>query len=241
MTEWFESWFDTPYYHILYQNRDYSEAEVFIQNLFQHIDLDHDKQVLDLACGKGRHAIFVNSLGYHTTGVDLSPRSIDEAKTFENDTLQFLQHDMRNPLPSERFDLVLNLFTSFGYFETFQENLKVLKAIHDGLNEDGQLVIDFFNANQVKQEIVAFEKKTMEGITFNLSKTIENGMIIKNVAFQDKGKAFNYQEKVQLIELSDFEKMLAATNFEITDIFGDYHLTPFNTSSDRLIIIAKKK
>ena len=125
MKEWFESWFDTHYYHVLYKNRDHSEAEVFIKNLFNELAIQPGVNVLDLACGKGRHSIFVNSLGFDTTGVDLSTKSIAEAKINESETLRFFEHDMRNPLPNSEFGLVLNLFTSFGYFDCDDDNLAV--------------------------------------------------------------------------------------------------------------------
>ena len=77
---WFQSWFNTPYYHILYQNRDYKEAELFIKNLVRYLNLDAlDDSILDLACGQGRHSIFLNSLGFRVTGIDLSEKSIKHA------------------------------------------------------------------------------------------------------------------------------------------------------------------
>src|SRR5690554_744393 len=83
---WFETWFDTSYYHILYQNRDFVEAERFITNLLAFLKLPAGSNCLDLACGKGRHSVFLNKHGLKVTGVDLSENSINEAKTFENET-----------------------------------------------------------------------------------------------------------------------------------------------------------
>lgn len=241
MREWFESWFDTSYYHILYQNRDYSEAELFIKNLFKYLDLAKDGRVLDLACGKGRHAIFVNSLGFNTMGVDLSRESIEEAKKNENSGLKFEVHDMRDPIEGESFDLVLNLFTSFGYFESTDENQKVLNAVSTYLNPNGKLVIDFLNPDFIRNNIVEAEQKEIDGIKFKISKSIQDEKIIKNISFEDKGKQFDYQEKVQLIDKKEFERLLTNANFEIENVFGDYQLSPFTENSERLIIVAKKK
>ncbi|WP_066759458.1 class I SAM-dependent DNA methyltransferase [Crocinitomix algicola] len=241
MREWFESWFDTSYYHILYQNRDYSEAELFIKNLFNYLDLAKDGRVLDLACGKGRHSIFVNSLGFNTMGVDLSRESIEEAKKNENSGLKFEVHDMRDPIEGESFDLVLNLFTSFGYFESTDENQKVLNAVSTYLNPNGKLVIDFLNPDFIRNNIVEAEQKEIDGIKFKISKSIQDEKIIKNISFEDKGKQFDYQEKVQLIDKKEFERLLTNANFEIENVFGDYQLSPFTKNSERLIIVAKKK
>jgi len=76
---WFASWFDTPYYHILYKERNYREAQIFMDNLTHYLNLPEKAKVLDLACGKGRHAIYLNQLGFEVIGADLSENSIAEA------------------------------------------------------------------------------------------------------------------------------------------------------------------
>lgn len=241
MKEWFESWFDTPFYHILYRNRDHSEAELFIRNLFKELSIDKEKTVLDLACGKGRHAIFVNSMGYKTYGADLSISSIEQAKKKENKSLRFFQHDMRLPIKNQTFDLVLNLFTSFGYFDSTSENLKVLNSVHSYLNADGRFVIDFLNADYICENMVESEQKVIEGIEFNIAKSIKDEIIVKDISFEHEGESFHFQEKVQLIRLEKFNELLDAANFKIEKVFGDYRLGDLNDNSERLIIIAKKK
>ena len=74
--EWFSEWFNSPYYHILYQNRDYKEAESFIENLIHKQHFVRTQHFLDLACGKGRHAIYLNSKGFKVLGLDIAPESI---------------------------------------------------------------------------------------------------------------------------------------------------------------------
>jgi 2-polyprenyl-3-methyl-5-hydroxy-6-metoxy-1,4-benzoquinol methylase len=127
--EWFEAWFDTSYYHSLYKNRDEIEAKKFIENLVHFLKLKNGQPVLDLACGKGRHSITLNELGLNVLGVDLSKNSIESAKNSENETLKFDIHDMRENLSSNSFDVVFNLFTSFGYFDNLTDNSKVIKYI----------------------------------------------------------------------------------------------------------------
>jgi SAM-dependent methyltransferase len=101
---WFEDWFNTPYYHILYKDRDYKEAENFISNLTKELKLPTHSSIIDLACGKGRHSVFLNQLGFEVLGVDLSEESILHNKQFENSAspkLEFKVHDMRNELYPE--------------------------------------------------------------------------------------------------------------------------------------------
>jgi len=241
MKNWFDSWFDTKYYHILYKNRDYSEAENFITNLTADLKINPNKSILDLACGKGRHSIFLNKLGYKTTGVDLSKQSIEHANQFKTPTLDFFVHDMREQIKNNSFDYVFNLFTSIGYFEDESDNLKMLNSIDSYTNEDGVLVIDFMNANKVISNLVLDEVKVVEGITFTINRKVENGFIIKTISFTDKNQKFNFQEKVQALELHHFENYLKETNFSIYKVVGDYNLGNFDVEkSNRLIIFAKK-
>ena len=118
---WFAHWFDSPYYHLLYKNRDNEEAQVFINKLVSHFKIPKKSKILDIACGKGRHATYFNKKGMDVMGVDLSHNSINSAKKAENATLKFAVHDMRKVFQKNRFDIVTNLFTSFGYFEKDEE------------------------------------------------------------------------------------------------------------------------
>ena len=241
-SEWFETWFDTSYYHILYQNRDFNEAERFINNLLIQLELPKSSSCLDLACGKGRHSVFINKKGFKVTGVDLSANSISEAKPFENKTLSFDTHDMREVYKENKYDIVFNLFTSFGYFEEYEDNLKVLDSVNKMLVSNGIVVIDFMNADYALDHLVDKEVKTLDGIHFNITKSYNGKHIFKNIDFTDKDKEYHFQEKVQAIKKEEFENLLEKTGFEIQNIYGDFSLSPFNRKeSDRLIIIAKKK
>ena len=109
---WFKEWFNTPYYHTLYQHRNYQEAEQFIKNLIVFLAPNREAKFLDIACGKGRHSYQINQMGYETIGYDLSEHSILSALKMENKSLHFYTHDMRNLFRTNYFDFALNLFTS---------------------------------------------------------------------------------------------------------------------------------
>ena len=176
--KWYQSWFDTPYYHILYQQRNYDEAQRFIKNLVAYLKINENQNILDLACGKGRHSIFLNSLGYNVTGVDLSKQSILEASKSTNARLKFMIHDMRYPLEN-KYDIILNLFTSFGYFDSTQDNFDVLKTIKNSLNKDGIGVIDFMNSEYVIQHLVPSNTIEIEGIQFDIKRTLKKASLLK--------------------------------------------------------------
>jgi SAM-dependent methyltransferase len=236
---WFSTWFDTPYYHILYKNRNDEEAQAFMDNITHYLNMPENGTILDLACGKGRHSIYLNKLGYNVTGVDLSENSIAIAKESSNETLQFKTHDMREPM-NETYDAVFNLFTSFGYFDTHEDNIKTLKAIKESINEYGFGVIDFFNADFIIENLVAEESKEIDGITFHIKRAVENKKIIKEIRFEDKGESFFFTEKVSAFTLADFEAMMEEAGIYLLEIFGDYKLRKFYKSqSERLILLFK--
>ncbi|MGZ9733858.1 class I SAM-dependent methyltransferase [Flavobacterium sp. GNP002] len=236
---WYTSWFDTPYYHILYKDRNYREAQVFMDNLTHYLNLPEKAKVLDLACGKGRHSIYLNQLGFTVLGADLSENSITEATKNTNETLHFKVHDMREPF-EEKFDAIFNLFTSFGYFENDEDNLTTLKAIKESLSEYGFAVIDFMNVAQVLETLVPEETKTVEDIDFQIKRYLKDGHIYKEIDFEDKDQKFHFTEKVKALTLKDFEELMEEAGIYLLDIFGDYKLKKFHkTDSERLIMIFK--
>jgi len=234
---WYASWFDTPYYHILYKDRNDSEAQLFMDNLTSFLKLSKSSKVMDLACGKGRHSIYLNTLGYHVTGVDLSEKSITHAKQFENDTLKFDVHDMTKPY-HDTFNAVFNLFTSFGYFEDESCNLKAITSIKENLKTNGFGVIDFMNTDYVLNNLVNQDVKTVEGITFTLKRNLIDGYIVKDISFEADNEYFNYQERVRAFKLQDFKLLFEKANVTLCHVFGDYNLNSFDSkTSERLIMV----
>lgn len=246
--EWFAEWFDSPYYHLLYNNRDANEARAFIQKLVENLDLSSGAPVLDLACGKGRHAITLASLGFAVVGADLAPNSIAAAKEAQNKqpelNLNFIVHDMRELIENQQFAAVFNLFTSFGYFDQLADNQAVCLAIAQMLLPNGLLVIDFLNANKVIANLVAEETILRNEVNYEIRRWADTGHIYKEISIHDPKQAQKigpFTERVQALSLADFQELLAS-HFELIQTFGAYDLSPFDLeTSDRLILIAQKK
>ncbi len=240
--DWFNTWFDTSYYHQLYQNRNDEEAELFITSLINFLKLTPLSPVMDLACGKGRHSKTLNELGMDVLGVDLSPNSILKASELQNDYLKFGVHDMREVMEGVSFKAIFNLFTSFGYFDEVSDNHRVMQAINKMLEPKGYLVIDFMNVDKVTANLVAKETKVIDGISFDLERRNDGKHIYKDIRFHDENQFFHFTERVQALKESDFESLLAQNGFDLLHTFGDFHLNPFDhENSDRLIIIAQKR
>ncbi len=237
--QWYASWFDTPYYHILYKDRDHSEAQMFMDNLTSYLNIPEGGKILDLACGKGRHSVYLNELGYNVTGVDLSEQSITYAKQFENETLKFDVHDMSKPY-TDKFDAVFNMFTSFGYFEDESCNLNTIKSIKVELSTFGFGVIDFMNVKYVIDHLVAEDVKTVEGIKFHQKRHVKDGYIIKDISFEVDGEQLEFQERVKAFTLEDFQDLFEKAGVHLLDVFGNYKLHKYQSkTSERLIMIFK--
>ena len=243
--EWFKSWFDSKYYHILYKNRNTQEAHFLIKNLVNLLIPDKNSLFLDLGCGSGRHSIELNKMGYKVDGIDLSTKSLEIAKPFENSRLKFIRADFRKLDFENKYDFILNLFTSFGYFDKENEHAQVFKQIFKSLKNNGHFVIDFLNTKKAVKNISKTNPQQtihIDNIEFRIKKTYDNNFIYKNIEIVDSGKKISFSEKVKIITLDKFLKYFDGLNIHLEYQFGDYALSNFDeNNSDRLILIFKKK
>ncbi|MBK8847688.1 MAG: methyltransferase domain-containing protein [Bacteroidetes bacterium] len=236
---WYNAWFGTTYYDKLYAHRDYAEAEFFINNIIEK--LPTGASALDLGCGKGRHAVYLNSKGYTVTGIDLSEKNIEHCMQFANANLDFKVHDMRRFYCINTFDVVLNLFTSFGYFEKLHHNELALQAAYAALKQGGVMVLDYFNSTFVENLIPDVKVVIHDNIKFEIRKKIEDRFVIKEIVVSDDGREHTFFERVELITLKEFENLFAKAGFLIQQIYGNYKLEPFDiNNSPRCIFIAQK-
>jgi SAM-dependent methyltransferase len=243
MSNWFENWFDSPYYHKLYFDRDEEEASLFIKNLIAYLNPPTNSFMLDIACGKGRHSRTLASYAHYVTGIDISPSSIAFATQFNSDNLEFFQHDMRLTFRINYYNYAFNLFTSFGYFSTPRENDDALRTISQSLKPGGYFIMDYLNAVQVEKMLQPSEKKIIEGTTFNIKRYKTATHFIKQIQIEDVALVtpILHQEQVAAYTLPILEKMFAKQKMKIIKVFGNYALDNFDeANSKRLILIAQK-
>lgn len=239
--EWFRYWFGSPYYDMLYRNRNAAEAENFISALTKELDLPKTASILDLACGKGRHSLFLHSIGYQVTGVDLSEENIQFAEQYESEGLSFLVDDMRTLNLSRKFDSVMNLFTSFGYFDQIEDNLQVLHRVKAHLKPNGLFVLDYLNAELIKGSLPQnYTVERENGVQFHIHKVLENDFVVKKIVIDNQGYQMNYEERVQLLESEQLQNMLEKAGLSPIALYGNYALQKFDpVKSERMIIIAR--
>jgi SAM-dependent methyltransferase len=240
---WFKDWFNSPYYHQLYFNRDEKEAAAFIDKLIAHLQPPLHAVMLDVACGKGRHSIHLADKGFDVTGIDISKDSIDEALEHENENLHFYLHDMRLPFRVNYFDYSFNFFTSFGYFKTRREHDNAIRTIAQSIKPGGYFVLDYLNVHYSEDHLVHRFEKEIEGVNYFITKWFDETHFYKKIQVEDETleTPLIFTEKVAKFSLGDFTEMFAYQGLQIQDVFGDYNFGGYDVKkSPRLIIIAKK-
>ncbi len=240
---WFKDWFNSPYYHQLYFNRDENEAALFIDKLINHLQPAAGASMLDVACGKGRHSIHLAQKGFDVTGIDLSEDSIEEALHHQTETLHFYRHDMRLPFWIYYFDYAFNFFTSFGYFRTRREHDNAIRTIAQSLQSNGIFVMDYLNVHYAEDHLVHRFEKEIDGVNYFITKWFDETHFYKKIEVEDDAlqEPLVYTEKVAKFSLGDFTDMFAYQGLQIQEVFGDYNFNGYDVKkSPRLIMIAKK-
>jgi ubiquinone/menaquinone biosynthesis C-methylase UbiE len=243
-SEWFKDWFNTPEYLNVYQHRNESDAEEHLKLILNNIDIHARAKILDMACGSGRHAIILARKNFDVTAIDLSGNLLSIAKDSalkENLKINFVQSDIRKFQTVEKFNLVLNLFTSFGYFETDEENFSILKKAYDLLEVRGYFVLDFFNSQFLKKNLVAFSEETLDEVEIHQYRKIKDNRITKKIVITKNGNLTQFEESVRMFTKDELVSGIQKIGFDIYKTFGDFLGNEFEQfNSPRLIMICKK-
>ena len=241
--EWFENWFDSAYYHLLYQNRSDREAEEFVKRLILLFKPKPNETLLDLACGKGRHSIAFSEFQLDVSGVDLSKESIAIAKKAEKDNLHFFVHDMRKVFRTNYYEYVCNLFTSFGYFRNERENVLAARSIFQALKPGGAFIIDFVNRNHAIQNITRNREETIirDRVSFHVKRSYTPKKFLKDIFIQDGNQSFHFQESVNSFTLAEMQHLFTAVGLTLKSTYGSYDLGAYDEEhSPRMILQFEK-
>ncbi|MGB9690906.1 MAG: class I SAM-dependent methyltransferase [Candidatus Sumerlaeaceae bacterium] len=247
MSNWFAETFN-EYYLTLYAHRSEEEAELFVRWLVCKLELPPRSRVLDAPCGGGRHSHAFARYGMRVVGLDLSHALLAAAKVTPQPSEQvaWVRGDLRTlPLSSESFDVVANIFSSFGYFADERENLEVLQELVRVLRAGGHFVLDFMNASYVRKNLVPFsERSTPQGWRVCEFRQIAgNPPRVEKTAilYLPDGTEREFRESVRLYEPHELEAAVKTFGLGNLHIYGDYDGAPWHDGSPRAIIIARKK
>lgn len=243
MKAWYEESFGKDYL-IVYKHRDYAGAYREVRAMSAWLAMPKGASVLDLCCGTGRHALALADFGYRVTGMDLSPDLLAEAKRNDPEgRVRFIRGDMRRVPLDESFDAVVNLFTSFGYFDRDEDNRRVLGEISRLLRPGGRWLIDFLNPGFVARNLVPHSERQEDGVRIVERRRIEAGFVRKEITLigpDDRER--RYREQVRLYELDDFRAMLKPAALRLEQVYGGYDSMPYDPqTSPRMIMIGTRE
>lgn len=244
MEEWFADWFNTEEYLYVYKHRNEEDAKTLVELILENIDVPLTGKILDLACGPGRHSILFAQKGYKVSAVDLSKNLLKVALdcAVKSDVnVNFIEADLRNLCIKPKFDLVVNLFTSFGYFEDDKENFKLFGRAFYFLNDYGYFVLDFFNKDYLKKNIVAKSEEYIGHSKIIQERKIEGERVIKKITILNNGNKRNFMESVRIYSKDELITEIENKGFKVERIFGGVRGRTFDLeTSPRIIIIARK-
>ncbi len=240
---WFVQWFDENY-RTLYSHRNSAEAQKQVRLIISTLRPAKSRSILDLCCGEGRYTALFRDMGYSIIGLDLSETLIRFGKQ-RDPALDLVVGDMR-AIPGH-FDIILSLFTSFGYFDSDLENETVLHSVYAALRPGGIYWLDFLNPVCVEQNLVPETLTQISaGIEVLEKRKVENGRIIKDIHFRSVGvkeeeyEQKEYKESVRLFSREQLEEMFVRSRLQLLHCFGDYQGHPWSACSERTILVGRK-
>jgi len=240
---WYKEWFGEDYLTV-YKHRDAGDARRLIKLILDGSDIGPGAFVLDLACGTGRHAFALAERGCRVLGLDLSRRLLLEARQkmdASQNNPSFVCADMRFFPFDIHFDAIVSLFTSFGYFEDDSQHTLVAGEIARSLKAGGEFVIDYFNPEFVRSNLIAQGSRMVGDVEVQEERWISGGRVHKNIRIEDGGEVRDFHESVRMFELQELQEMLARNHLKVTRVCGSYTGSPFKNESKRMILFARKE
>jgi SAM-dependent methyltransferase len=242
--EWFKDWFDTDEYLYVYRNRNEEDAKKLVELIINNVELKPHDNILDLACGTGRHSILFAEKGYNVTAVDLSKNLLSIAQKTAREShvkVNFIRSDLRQFSICTRFSLVINLFTSFGYFEEDRENFKIINTAYNQLYNSGYFVLDLFNRGFIEKNLVPESVNNFSDRTVIQRRHIEGNRVKKQIIIEKNKVRKEYYESVRMFHKEELFNAMSCAGFRIIKYFGSSDGNKFDLeNSPRIIIFAQK-
>ena len=247
--EWFEDWFNHPLYLKVYSHRDDAEANRCVETILRVTGLDREPgkaSVLDIACGAGRHAFAFSRKGHQVTANDLSAFLLSTAESEAVNSgldIAFSGCDMRTIRLDRQFDLVVQLFSSFGYFKTEEEDRSVLRNVQLLLCPSGWYVLDLLNPSWLGSHFVPRNEKKAGALSITEERTLSDNQVVKRIDICDaEGHRVSFTESMKLFSPGKITALLESEGFEVLRLLGDYDGSEFVAeSSPRILLFSRKR
>ncbi len=241
--DWFESAFDTLY-PVVYAHRTVEAARPECVFAAEHLRLQLKDRLLDLCCGNGRHLVHMLQHTPHCVGLDFSRALLKLAAKSTGNRAPLVRADMRKLPFVEAFDVVVNFFTSFGYFMEEADNEAAARALARALKPGGRYMIDFLNPTFVEETLVPESEKQREEYLIREKRWIDEKLrrVNKSTVIERNGiRVSMTSESVRLYDLADLEQMLGKYGLDIVTVYGNYDASPLTSRQPRMILIGRKQ
>lgn len=242
--DWFKDWFSSDEYNFVYSHRDKKDAKKIIDLVISSLNIKTNNYLLDAPCGSGRHLNYLISLGYNVVGFDLSLPLLIQAKNSalkDGTTPLIFRSDIRNVALKRKFDCILNLFTSFGYFPSDEENFAFPENSFQLLNKNGYFVLDYFNRDFLINNLIPSSSKEYNGLMIKEKREIKGDRVVKSINIIKENRSKLFFESVRLYSKDYILERFSGFGYSLAQLFGDYNGSSFNEDkSQRLIMIFRK-
>ena len=237
--------FWTTFESVLFTQQRITGAAEEVEQVLTLLDLQAGAKVCDLCCGVGRHSLELARRGFEVTGVDRTARYLARARARVKDeglNIEFVEADARSFSRPEAFDVVLNLFTSFGYFENDDDNRKMLENIYASLKPTGRLVVEIMGKEALARVFRERDWHELDdAILLEERKLSEDWRRIENrwILLKD-GRQHERRFSLRLYSAVELKDLLKQCGFRQVDIYGSLGGQPYDQNAKRLVVVARK-
>lgn len=243
-------WFDNAafwelFYNWMFSPETFEEAKEQVNDIVKLTRITSGN-VLDLCCGPGRHSIPLKKKGFEVTAVDLHQFLLDKAKAYsvnENLEIDFTQGDMRKFVRADFYDLVINMYSSFGYFQNPNEDFYVLDNVYHSLRKGGKFIVDVRGKeiHAMQNLEIRFHELPNGDIIIDRSKVRDGWTSIDMNWIYIKGKkTYSFELNYNLYSGAELRTLMNKVGFNNVRLYGNLKGIPYNQNAKRLIAVGEK-
>ncbi len=244
--EWWQNFFDEDMKRVLFPEERWQKAEENAPALLEFLGVPVGAAILDLACGTGRYAIALARRGYQVTGLDLIEAYLQEGQQraeAENLSIRWVQGDMRNIPFQNEFDAVINIFTSFGYFQEERDHLKTLKEVAKALKPGGKFLMDVIHRDWLIRHFQHRDWHREEGDSFFFDERQfdeERSKLLSTWTLLTPSGRKEYRISLRVFTLQELIQMCSIAGLEYIKSCATLQEEPLTFESNRLLLLARK-
>ena len=245
--QWFENEsFWQNFGPVMFDSQRWAEAPGIAESVIKIAGLTKGSSVLDAGCGPGRISVELAAKGLDVTGVDIIQSELDAAKDSadaEGVKLELINCDLRSFKSQKKFDCAINLYTSFGYCDTIEEDFQILKNIADSLRDNGFFILECTSRETAILYFTDGEWFERSGLTVLTQFSVEGaweGLRSKWTIINRDGQRIEHEFVQRLYSAIELKRMMIRAGFNSVEIYGNYDFSPYNEHAKTMVIVAKK-